>query len=264
MTTPASGPFATAEPYYAQHRPGWDSRLFTHLRHRLDLDETSHVLDLGCGPGTIAIPMAAFVGTITAIDPEPGMIAQGRRIAGEHGADHIRWVLGSSTDLTDLQLPAITCTTIGRAFHWMNRAQTLRDLDRLTIPGGAVVLVGNGRRGKDVEIPQWQHVIDDVLASILGPGRREQVYTRTEETQREALLRSPFSRLETIHWDNVVTRSLDEVVGLQLSYAHTSPAQLGNQRAAFERAMRSELTALHPDGEFTESVRTEAVLAVRP
>lgn len=55
---------------------------------------------------------------------------------------------------------------------------------------------------------------------------------------QEVLLRSPFSRIEEVHWDRTVSRSVDEIIGLQLSYSFTSPAALGPDRAAFEQDLR--------------------------
>ncbi|GHB68727.1 hypothetical protein GCM10010347_43730 [Streptomyces cirratus] len=46
----------------------------------------------------------------------------------------------------------------------------------------------------------------------------------------EVLLRSPFSRIEAIHWDRTDGLTVDEVVGLQLSFSFTSPAALGSDK----------------------------------
>ena len=58
--TPTTGDertFESAESYYAEYRPRFDDRPITHLVDRFDLDE-SRALDLGCGAGQIAIPLA--------------------------------------------------------------------------------------------------------------------------------------------------------------------------------------------------------------
>ncbi|MFI9325090.1 hypothetical protein ACIGXI_35665 [Kitasatospora aureofaciens] len=57
---------------------------------------------------------------------------------------------------------------------------------------------------------------------------------------------------------------LREVVGLQFSYSYGSPAQLGDQKDAFERDLREALTAFNPEGRFDELIRTEASTATRP
>jgi len=40
----------------------------------LDVSPSSCVLDIGAGPGTLAIPLASFVSRITAVEPSPGMM----------------------------------------------------------------------------------------------------------------------------------------------------------------------------------------------
>ncbi|WP_344396507.1 hypothetical protein [Streptomyces vastus] len=57
---------------------------------------------------------------------------------------------------------------------------------------------------------------------------------------------------------------LDEVLGLQFSYSYSSPAQLGDQKDAFERDVRRALTEFSPAGTFDELVRAEAIIATRP
>ncbi|MFC4466885.1 hypothetical protein ACFPH6_20535 [Streptomyces xiangluensis] len=72
------------------------------------------------------------------------------------------------------------------------------------------------------------------------------------------------TNIDTARWDRTITSTLDEVVGLQFSYSYSSPAQLGDQKDAFERDMRRALTEFSPAGTFDELVRTEAIVATRP
>jgi SAM-dependent methyltransferase len=50
------------------------------------------VLDVGCGPGTLAIPLARLVGSVTALDTSEGMLGVLKRRAGEEGLGNIRCV----------------------------------------------------------------------------------------------------------------------------------------------------------------------------
>ncbi|MFF7733510.1 hypothetical protein [Streptomyces sp. NPDC007984] len=54
------------------------------------------------------------------------------------------------------------------------------------------------------------------------------------------------------------------MIGLQLSYSYSSPAQLGDHKDAFERDLRQALTDFNRAGTFDELVRTEAIIATRP
>jgi hypothetical protein len=115
----------------------------------------------------------------------------------------------------------------------MDRDQALRDLDQLIEPNGAVVLASGGAPG-GIEPAPWLQVIADVRTRYLGPERRagSGTYSHPKERHQDVLARSPFSNVETARWDRTVTRTLDEVIGLQFSYSYSSSAQLGAQNAA--------------------------------
>lgn len=55
------GLFTGTASYYARYRPGYPPDMFTTLEHRLGLDGTQRVLDLGCGTGQIAVGLAPLV-----------------------------------------------------------------------------------------------------------------------------------------------------------------------------------------------------------
>ncbi len=58
----------------------------------LPLDSSYTVLDIGSGPGTLAIPMAKQVRSVTAIDFSPGMLGILNEIAREQNLDNIHTV----------------------------------------------------------------------------------------------------------------------------------------------------------------------------
>jgi len=62
-----------AERYDASSRRGYDARVKTTL-DSLPLTKKSRVLDIGAGPGTLAIPLAPLVREVTAIEPGAGML----------------------------------------------------------------------------------------------------------------------------------------------------------------------------------------------
>jgi len=70
-----------AERYDASARSGYDARVKTTIEN-LHLTPESRVLDIGAGPGTLAIPLAPLAREVTAIEPGAGML--------EILRDHIR------------------------------------------------------------------------------------------------------------------------------------------------------------------------------
>ncbi|MEO3885549.1 class I SAM-dependent methyltransferase [Nonomuraea sp. B5E05] len=59
--------FGGAAPYYARYRAGHGEPAIEQLAMTFGDDRT--VLDLGCGPGTVAIPLARRVREVLAVDP---------------------------------------------------------------------------------------------------------------------------------------------------------------------------------------------------
>ncbi|MCK2217610.1 class I SAM-dependent methyltransferase [Actinomadura sp. ATCC 31491] len=248
--------FGGAAPYYARYRADHGDVAIERLAAAFGPDGT--VLDLGCGPGTVAIPLAPRVREVLAVDPDPDMPAEGRRLAAH--LPNVRWLPGDSTTLRDL--PPFDHVVMGRSFHWMDRRAVLGELDRLLPPGGVVALVGPGRRPPE---EPWEPAMRRVRDRFgLGEMTASSSYQATGEHHHDVLADSPFADL-TLHTDErVLTRDLDGVLGLQLSYSFSSPARLGDRLEAFVEEARRELVAENPSGEWRYVRQAEVLLARRP
>ena len=99
------------------------------------LTPSSEILDLGCGTGNVAIPLAERGFPVYAVDPEPEMLAEGRRRSGAPDTCRITWCIGADSSLADLGLPPLRLCPMGLSFHWMDREAVLRALDRMIGPG---------------------------------------------------------------------------------------------------------------------------------
>ena len=135
--TDDSNPFASAETYYAEYRPGYGDAAIQYLSNWFGLGESSRVLDLGCGTGQIAIPLAGHVGEVVGMDPNEQMLQKAEKCAESAGIENVEWVVGSDADLSD-DLGSFQLATMGRSFHWMNQQRTLDRLHAMLEPGGGV------------------------------------------------------------------------------------------------------------------------------
>jgi SAM-dependent methyltransferase len=129
--------------YYARYRPTYPPSLVSVLREHFRLDGTGRLLDLGCGLGPVAIPLAHLFEEVVAIDPDDAMRNEGARIARERGVRNIEWRFGGSKDLSPA-LGQFRLVTMGNSFHWMDRARTLEALYDLVTDGGGIAVVGEG------------------------------------------------------------------------------------------------------------------------
>jgi ubiquinone/menaquinone biosynthesis C-methylase UbiE len=267
MTSDPAELFASTARYYARYRAGHPARFFSYLVDRFGLDGTQTVLDLGCGTGQLALPLAPHVARVIAVDPEPTMLAEGRRLAIERGTTNIAWRQGDSYHLDELDLPTVDLVTMGASFHWTDREALLATLDTLVAAHGAVVVVSGGAPA-DHTRPPWHDTIAEIRAQYLGTARRAgaSTYTHPAERHADVLRRSPFNHVDTVEWTWQHTRDLDSLVGLQFSFSYSAPAQFPDDEAParFEHDLRQALTRQFPSGVFTETIRTEALIATRP
>jgi predicted RNA methylase len=75
--------FGSTVPHYLAGRPNYALSLIRIVKEQLNLTGRHRLLDLGCGPGWLAIAFAPFVGTVVAMDPEPTMLAAAHDAATE-------------------------------------------------------------------------------------------------------------------------------------------------------------------------------------
>ena len=253
--------FRTAAQHYLQGRQPYASALFQRLMQFTGTGPQSRVMDLGCGPGQIAVALAPHVGGVTAIDPEPEML----RVAAENAAAaglQIRFIEGSSSDLGPA-LGHFRLVVIGRAFHWMDRARTLQRLDGLIEPGGAVALLGT----HEPELPDnaWAKAYDPLIESYAADDVTRRERKSPDWLRHEAvLLDSPFSRIEMIAVLERRLTPLERFVDRALSMSSTSAARIGEKTAALAAEVRSTLAPFAVEGMIREVVRSGATIAWRP
>ena len=96
----------------------------------LDIDRDSTILDVGCGPGTLAIPLAGMVKAVTAIDYSDGMIAEVKREAKERNLDNINALNCSWEDNWDKKHISVHDIAIAsRSMNITNLEEGIRKLD---------------------------------------------------------------------------------------------------------------------------------------
>src|SRR5450432_711438 len=144
------GRFASTVAHYEALRPPYPAELFRAVAHNLSLKKAHALIDLGTGPGLLALGFAPYVGRIVGVDPEPAMLAAAKTAAAR-ASQPFTLIAGKAEDLAD-DIGRFDVVTIGRALHWMDREATLARLERLVAPGG-VILVCASFSAKDGRNP---------------------------------------------------------------------------------------------------------------
>jgi ubiquinone/menaquinone biosynthesis C-methylase UbiE len=256
----ASDPtFAEAAPYYRFRAPYAPAAL-EYVRDELELDSTSRVVDLGCGPGTIAIPMSRMVGYVLAVDPCQPMIDEGRAQAATAGRDNIEWLCARAEDIGE-ELGPFTVAVIGQAFHWMDRDLVLRKLARMLDPErGSLALINPGKRRPQ---ESWEAAAHEVVVRYIGTqGRHAKM--NAEPEHEPALLRSgTFSQFTTREFAMEIERDIPSIIGYGYSTSTSPRSAFGERAPQFERELTEVLLSANPSGVFKERVETEVLIARR-
>jgi SAM-dependent methyltransferase len=125
-------------------RPAYPPELFRFL---LDLvPGRERALDLGCGPGKIALTLAGLFRRVEAVDPSFSMIEEGKRASGHANID---WVVASAEDAA-LSGP-YDLVAAGSSIHWMQHGIVFPKLAKALEKDGVVTIIS----GDEVSIAPW-------------------------------------------------------------------------------------------------------------
>ncbi|WP_024506689.1 class I SAM-dependent methyltransferase [Bradyrhizobium sp. ARR65] len=245
--------FATTVPLYAQFRPPYPPAFFRTVAERLGFSKQHALIDLGTGPGLLALGFAAYVGRIVGVDPEPAMIAAAREAAVRTG-QAFALIEGRAEQLPH-DVGTFEVVTIGRALHWMDRAAIAALFERLVAPNG-VIVVCSARSAADGRNP-W---LDEYNAA-------RQFWSGTDGSAHHrqdlaALLGGTRFRLaETIEVESnheITPRDLAQRV---LTFSTSSPAVLGDKAGAMLADVERRMQRFSREGVITEIVVSKAEIA---
>ncbi|THB70933.1 MAG: methyltransferase domain-containing protein [Desulfobulbaceae bacterium] len=131
---------------WSKKAPGFASRNRTsaYVDQFLQLFGTHHdarVLDVGCGPGTLSIPLAQSVGSVTAVDYAAGMIEELDSVCNQLNIANIKSVCCAWED----HWPdyGITPHDIAIASRSMNIAQLERGIEKLIAHATEMVIISD-------------------------------------------------------------------------------------------------------------------------
>ncbi|ADP80644.1 class I SAM-dependent methyltransferase [Pseudofrankia inefficax] len=251
----------TAE-YYARHRPGYPPAFLAEIGQRLSLSGAGRLLDLGCGPGTLALALAGQVGEVIGVDPEPDMLAEAARQTDLAGIQNVRWVKAHAEDLAP-DLGVFQLVTMGRSFHWMRQDRVLESLAEMVAPAGGLAIVNDSCLVRPET--DWQRSVEAIQEKFVGTVGRagNGVLLPPAESMETVLRRSAFRRIDRIVYEFERQWTVEQIIGYMYSTSVPIRRLLGDRRTSFEKEMTEVLTRHSSDHRFTEPVRLAAYFAFR-
>jgi SAM-dependent methyltransferase len=234
------------------------------MRDALSLDGTGRLIDVGCGPGSVALLLAPLFAEVVGVDPDPGMIAEATNTAAMLGVCNARWAQMTAESLPG-DLGRFRVATFAQSFHWMDRelvASIVRKM--LERHGSWVHIDAITHEGVEAALGlPWpsppRAAIAALIRAYLGETRRAgsaTLPTGTPSGEDEVMLNAGFSgptRVATA--GHVYERTEDEIVASVFSLSSAAPHLFAERREAFEAELRILLRQTSPERRFAEQAQ---------
>jgi SAM-dependent methyltransferase len=245
--------FGAAATAYAEHRPDYAQAA---VRWALEPAPGPRVLDLGAGTGKLTAALVALGAEVTAVEPDPAMLAELRRALPD-----VR-VLTGSAEAVPLPDASVDAVLAGHALHWFDMDVAGPEIARVLVRGGILAGLWNVLDNR----VDWVAGLERVSGSAaIGP--RDTLSSWRAETAGAHLpstgLVARFGSAEQAEFPHGQRRTADSLVaaiatraGLLVMSEQEQAATLGRIRAFL--ASRPETAR----GEFTVPMLT-GVLRVR-
>jgi ubiquinone/menaquinone biosynthesis C-methylase UbiE len=257
--------FAGAAEYYEQGRLPYAPGLADVIARSLALDGQGRLLDVGCGPGTVALRLAPLFEAVVGLDPDPHMLAHASRAAARLGIRKASWVCQRAEALP-AGLGSFRTVSFAASFHWMDRPRVASTVATMLDPGGAVMqvdrpgyrpeeLAAETRQGSLPFPPPPDEALDQLRRDYLGTDRRagQGIRNTSPDGEDQVFRQAGFLPAEsvTVPDQRAVVRTADDVVALVFSTSSTAPHLFGDRRGDYERNVRQILAHVSPSGRFS-------------
>lgn len=253
-------------PYYDRFRIPYPEPMLEDLCRRLPVSGTGRLLDLACGTGQIAFPLAGRFAEVWAVDQEPESVAFAQRKAEEAGVTNIRWLAGAAQTV-ELEGP-FELVAVGNAFHRLDRPAVARRMFSWLEPGGGVALLWGGTPGRGAQ--PWQRALSDLYEEWMAklgvtdrvPAAWEQAMERYPHEQ--VLGEAGFDYVGRFEFAVELAWTLELLAGFSYSTSFLNREVLGDRVGSFERDLADRLRPHQSGGVFKEQASFAYQLARKP
>jgi SAM-dependent methyltransferase len=238
---------------YAEHRPGYPADAVAWCVEPTGRPVAGlRILDLGAGTGKLTALLAELGADVTAVEPDPGMLAELRR-----QLPSVRALAGpaEAIPLPDRSVDAVLCA---QSLHWFDMSRAVPEIARVLVPGGALGAMWNS----DDDRVGWVAGLRDVAQGAGSPvlSQRAEEVTAFGSSQFGEL----FGPAERADFGNPQERTIDSLLddlrthsALLIMTPDEREAVLGRIRGYLESRPETG------DGRFQLPMVTSAVRSVR-
>jgi ubiquinone/menaquinone biosynthesis C-methylase UbiE len=224
--------FSEVAARYAAYRPTYPPALVAWLR---EITRGDTAWDIGCGSGQLTLALAEQFDRVIATDPAPAQLSE----APAH--PHIEY-RAASAEASGLADGSIDLAVAAQAAHWFDWPRFVTEVERVTHPGSAIVLVGYANPELEGEVGREITAYIETIAGPYWPPGRAHI----NNGYRDLVL--PWPPIEPPEIEMAVEWTRDEFLGYASSWSATNRMRKAIGLAEFE-AFCGRLAALWPDGE---------------
>jgi SAM-dependent methyltransferase len=239
-------------PFYDRYRPPYPEELTADLTQRLPASGRGRLLDLACGTGQIAFPLAHSFAEVWAVDQEEESVAYGRAKAETKGVSNITWVSGAAESVV-LDGP-FELVAVGNAFQRLNRQLVAERMFTWLQPGGGAALLWGGTPWTGAR--PWQkamaELFSDWMAEAAATDRVPAGWeaAMSEDPHDQVLRRAGLQYVGHFEFSAVQSWTAESLTGFVYSTSFLNQEALGEKRSAFERDLAERLLPYERDGTF--------------
>jgi ubiquinone/menaquinone biosynthesis C-methylase UbiE len=205
---------------YEAARPGYPDDAVDILRADVGIGPGTRVLDLAAGTGKLTRRLVELGASVLAVEPVPAMRAQLQGVLPDLE------VVDGAAEAIPVDAGSIDVVAVAQAFHWFDAPAALDEIARVLGPGGRLVILWNERdettpwvaemsrliRWHERTVSRYQHV--DWAEVVAASGRFTPLQQRT------------------LRWDQPITRDLLADRVRSISYIAAMPVAEREKLAA--------------------------------
>jgi ubiquinone/menaquinone biosynthesis C-methylase UbiE len=132
---------------FADYAVSYRAQFADTLSQLVSAQPTDRVVDLACGPGTLALQFARKVGWVHAVDLTPAMLARARCTAESEGLRNLSFILGDALALPIASGSLDISVTSYSLHHVPDPARMIREMARVVKRTGRVGII-------DIVVPE--------------------------------------------------------------------------------------------------------------
>lgn len=121
---------------YDKYRPTPPNDILLQTLNYLNKPKANRVLDLGCGTGISTVIWNDFANEIIGVEPSKEMLSMAHQ---NNGNSKIKYLNNFSNEIP-LKSKSIDIISCSQSFHWMEPESTLKEIDRLLVKEGVLVI----------------------------------------------------------------------------------------------------------------------------